>query len=424
MNINVNSGDGNSIYEVAHRYRKMQLREIMKNPEEIRQKIKDGTDTGSLKFLEEFDRMSNMIYQLKTKTSFKVVDKSKIAEDKLNEIFSSMDKENYARYLQSKTNEKQLTEEFDYIVKLDNTKLQPITTDNQIAYFHVFKSRIENLKQARYLDKFYSDMDKYFKAFDKQIEKLIPSDSLSNDSYSKLAGISDSIPNLLGQVLSLSTKLQGELSKKYMDWEKEIEQSKMVKLLEQAKETQLTYTSLSNMQAVMDYKVIYNKIDKPLKELVSLIFRMSSDSGSVPATDARNFEELTKAIKITPAIQAKLKAEIVMEMNKRVIYRMHNPWHNNNQMKVKFISDSKTLLRDSYKPYVDDGDIIKKYIEQDLETAYPELQGKLGDVVMEIEKRTAEKNKLIGSGKTKKKRSSTQSDLNLFVNTFHMKRFL
>ena len=43
-------------------------------------------------------------------------------------------------------------------------------------------------------------MDTFFKAPNKQIASLIPSDSLSNYSYSKLAGISESVPNLLGQV--------------------------------------------------------------------------------------------------------------------------------------------------------------------------------------------------------------------------------
>ena len=81
----------------------------------------------------------------------------------------------------------------------------------------------------------------------------------------------------------------------------------MVQLVEQAKETQMTYASLSDMQSIMDCKVIFNKIDKPLRELVNLIFRMSSDSGSAPSTDARDFETLAKSIKITPSIQVQSK---------------------------------------------------------------------------------------------------------------------
>ena len=74
MNINVNSGDGNSIFDIAHQYQKMQIRELMKNPEEIRQRIKDGSDTGSSKFIEEFDKVNNLLFQLKTKTNLKIED--------------------------------------------------------------------------------------------------------------------------------------------------------------------------------------------------------------------------------------------------------------------------------------------------------------------------------------------------------------
>ena len=65
-----------------------------------------------------------------------------------------------------------------------------------------------------------------------------------------------------------------------------------------------------------------------------------------------------------------------------------------------FISRSRKVIRDTYLPFIDNGDIIQNYIEQDIETAYDELAGELGDVILEIEKKTEDKNKLTGSGKT------------------------
>ena len=64
-----------------------------------------------------------------------------------------------------------------------------------------------------------------------------------------------------------------------MDLEKEIDQPKMTDLVEQAKTTQITYMKLSEMQAIVDYNQIYNKIEKPLGAIVELIFRMTSGIG-------------------------------------------------------------------------------------------------------------------------------------------------
>ena len=83
MNINVNSGDGNSIFDIAHRYQQMQINELMKGPDEVRQKIPDISDTGSSKFIEDFDKVNNLLFQLKAKTNFKIED---VSEKKTQEL--------------------------------------------------------------------------------------------------------------------------------------------------------------------------------------------------------------------------------------------------------------------------------------------------------------------------------------------------
>ena len=83
MNINVNSGDGNSIFDIAHRYQQMQIKELMKGPDEARQKIPDISDTGSSKFIEDFDKVNDLLFQLKVKTNFKIEDVSDKKEQEL-----------------------------------------------------------------------------------------------------------------------------------------------------------------------------------------------------------------------------------------------------------------------------------------------------------------------------------------------------
>ena len=70
MNIGVNSGDGNSIFEIAAKFQQMQLRELSNNIETIKQKLRSGEDTGSTKFINDMDKLNGLILQLKVKTGF------------------------------------------------------------------------------------------------------------------------------------------------------------------------------------------------------------------------------------------------------------------------------------------------------------------------------------------------------------------
>jgi hypothetical protein len=53
----VNSGDGNSIFDIAKQYQNMQIREMGKNPAEILKRILSGADTGSTKFIDDFGKV-------------------------------------------------------------------------------------------------------------------------------------------------------------------------------------------------------------------------------------------------------------------------------------------------------------------------------------------------------------------------------
>jgi hypothetical protein len=83
MNIGIGSGDGNSIFEIAAKYEKMQIREMRNNIETIKQGLRNGTDTGSIKFLDDMKKLSGLVLQLKVKTGF-------IVEDNLDEIVDEL----------------------------------------------------------------------------------------------------------------------------------------------------------------------------------------------------------------------------------------------------------------------------------------------------------------------------------------------
>ena len=63
-----------AIFEIAVKYEKMQLREMRKNIETIKQGLRNGTDTKSIKFLDDMEKLSALVLQLKVKTGFIVDD--------------------------------------------------------------------------------------------------------------------------------------------------------------------------------------------------------------------------------------------------------------------------------------------------------------------------------------------------------------
>ena len=60
-------------------------------------------------------------------------------------------------------------------------------------------------------------------------------------------------------------------------------------------------------------------------------------------------------------------------------------------------------------------------VEQDIEKKYTDLMYLLDDIIIEIQERAKNKKQLSGSGKS---RTYNRKDLDLFVRTFDMKRFL
>ena len=72
--ISVNSLDGNSIFEVAKRFERLGMEQLAKTPQETSERIKSGQDTGSSKWLSDFNNLYGLANQLKVKTSLQQTD--------------------------------------------------------------------------------------------------------------------------------------------------------------------------------------------------------------------------------------------------------------------------------------------------------------------------------------------------------------
>ena len=72
--ISVYSLDGNSIFEVAKRFERLGMEQLAKTPQETSDRIKSGQDTGSSKWLSDFNNLYGLANQLKVKTSLQQTD--------------------------------------------------------------------------------------------------------------------------------------------------------------------------------------------------------------------------------------------------------------------------------------------------------------------------------------------------------------
>jgi len=72
----VYSLDGNSIFEVAKRFERLGIQEIKKTPDETIARIKSGQDTGSSKWLSDFNNLYGLANQLQVKTTLQQGDQS------------------------------------------------------------------------------------------------------------------------------------------------------------------------------------------------------------------------------------------------------------------------------------------------------------------------------------------------------------
>ena len=267
-NFGVNSGDGNSIFEIAHQYQTMSRREMSKNTEEIRQRRISGEDSGSNKFIVDFDKLANLIYQLDIKTSStEANDRESRAGEKLSKIVASVNVVFTAK------NAQEYTDSYNAIDKLDTTIFPDITIDNKFGYIIKYIQYLESKGQTALIDKLLFGL----RAEQKRIEDLTIKSITTRSSdavYTRLISVSDTIPNILGQILSLSNILFPVIVNKYSKWGEEMGSEKVKDIMTVAITTRDLYIELGLKQGVMNYNTIYKKIHKTLMTIIEYILKM------------------------------------------------------------------------------------------------------------------------------------------------------
>ena len=267
-NTGVNSGDGNSIFEIAKQFQTMSRREMSKNTEEIRQRRISGEDTGSNKFINDFNTLNNLVVQLDVKTiSTEANDRGSRAAEKLAKIEASVNVVFTAK------NQPGYEAVYNAIWNLDDTIFPDITIDNKFGYIVKYIEYLESKTQTDGIEKLLNGLrDERGRIGQLTIDSLTTRSS--DAAYNRLISVSDTIPNIMGQILSLSNTLQPVIVAKYTKWGEEMGSEKVKDIMGVAITTRDLYIGLGLKQGVMNYNTIYKKIHKPLMTIIEYILKM------------------------------------------------------------------------------------------------------------------------------------------------------
>jgi ribosomal protein S17 len=275
MNIGIGSGDGNSIFEVAAKYVKMQLREMRKNIETIKQGLRSGTDTGSIKFLDDMKKLSGLVLQLKVKTGFIVSDDlDDVVDDEIERAKIELDYEKIVNQTYSKVDAKQLETpdirigDTQYTRWLNDTKTGVPDTRLMTKLLEVMALKKVYLDLFEPAGKMQNTGYAVYKAMDAEINRLkslVKSEMntikiMSTTEFEKLNTISDTIPNIIKQILSLALGISKIVVTKITEWSTEITNEDLSKVIDTSNELIKDITLVNSKAGVQPYITIYKKL--------------------------------------------------------------------------------------------------------------------------------------------------------------------
>jgi uncharacterized protein YwgA len=132
------------------------------------------------------------------------------------------------------------------------------------------------------------------KKIDKEIEnirleyksKLNTNKIMSTTAFDKLNTISDTIPNIINQMLSLATGISRIVIKKITEWSTEISNEDLSKVIDTSNELIGDIALINSKAGVQPYITIYKKLKKPIEDIYKSVNEMGKLAGVVSYNDS------------------------------------------------------------------------------------------------------------------------------------------
>ena len=271
MNIGIGSGDGNSIFEIAAKYEKMQLREMRKNIETIKQGLRSGTDTGSIKFLDDMEKLSGLVLQLKVKTGFVVSDD---LDEVVDEMLQNLITDNQGAIdtiIRGIPIEQRLglyngkIAEFNRIQDINDKFLSftALREHARVNFVPATGKTVDDYEFYKIIEKDYRNLIREYKS------NLNTNKIMSTTAFEKLNVISDTIPNIINQILSLALGISKIVVTKITEWSTEITNEDLSKVIDTSNELIEDVALINSKAGIQPYITIYKKLKNQLKIFIN-----------------------------------------------------------------------------------------------------------------------------------------------------------
>ena len=279
----VYSLDGNSVFEVAKRFERLGIEEMKKTPDETIARIKSGQDTGSSKWLSDFNNLYGLANQLQVKTTLQQGDQSFLKQQLEAE---------YTQYKLDNVDTKEAVQNQLNETIEGQTNLKSLM-ETQVAEFN----KTPDLMERRFLIEIALDVwnkkfsgatkgSKYKATLKENLDfvknqqmalKLGSADvAQQNIIYKTLSKSDSTIANLLQQMTPLTESLYNTFKSKLSQWTIEIDSNLQEALKDDAKTIKENFSKSSASPEISKYDVIFKRLQKKYNELNNLIQNMGT----------------------------------------------------------------------------------------------------------------------------------------------------
>jgi hypothetical protein len=291
--ISVYSLDGDSIFEVAKRFERLGIEQLAKTPQETSERIKSGQDTGSSKWLSDFNNLYGLANQLKVKTSLQQTD-TPILKQQLEAEYIQYNLDNRSEKtdaedeLKTAIAGKNVTEsKAIFEARVDFINTIPELMDRRFLMeiaLEVWSQRFTGARTGGAYKQQLQDMLEFI--VNQQLALRIGSADVSQQKllYSTLNKVDSSIANLIQQLTPLTEALYNTLKSKLTAWTSEINDNLQDALKDDARTIRESFSEASASSEIRNYKEVFERVNKKYTELYTLIQTMgasASDRASI-----------------------------------------------------------------------------------------------------------------------------------------------
>lgn len=279
----VYSLDGNSVFEVAKRFERLGMKEMKKTPDETIARIKSGQDTGSSKWLSDFNNLYGLANQLQVKTTLQQGDQSFLKQQleaeytqyKLDNVDTKEAFQNQLNEsLEGQTNLKNIMEaEVEEINKIPDLMERRFLIEIALAVWS--KKFSGATRGSKYKVTLKENLD-FVKNQQMALKLGSPDVAQQNIIYKSLSQSDSTIANLLQQMTPLTESLYNTFKSKLSQWTIEIDSDLQEALKGDAQTIKENFNVSSASPEISKYDVIFKRLQKKYSELNNLIQNMGS----------------------------------------------------------------------------------------------------------------------------------------------------